>query len=1144
MKSFTLLVLSAIIGMGEVAAGETVKWKYPLDVPAGSPTLFPNEAAPTGIVVTAGKTVIRLNGDGSLVWKLEEPAPIATPATVADIDGDGTPEILFATSDGTVFCIDANKGLRWTHAFNTPAGGFKALVAADLTPSRGMEILAGFDDGWLNCLSADGTLLWRFFGDKFRVGGIAVACVDNDNAPEVVYGTDNGHVYCLDAFGRIEWRYNELAPYGRSGPNLTDLDKDGKPELLITRSNVGNATCLMALDASAGKCLWRTRDVMQGYFSNAVADFDGDGLLEVVHGDKGNHLYCENADGARRWDVELGGRGVFWAPCVADVDGDGQLEVIAGVRGNDPRTGACVYVVGADGKVKSALKLGSGANVSPAVGDIDGDGRLEVVVAAEGPNQVQALTWNAAGRVAWSSLRGASTMTANANVPICEPAGHGRAAAPYALDDLIPKGDLRIETGDVTWGDNTWSVSWEDPVHENAFIEVAVIAPGASDETRVVDLKSGATAARIPVDLAHGGAATVVVRLHEPDTTVPALVAVREVTPPAPGFCHYDQVGAACKAAVEAGEAAQADTAGLRARLALLRAKQEAVTESVNAGSPGPKVAEDATRLRANAATIEALARLLAGYWGAGGKGSFVYWPDPNPWDPFDPKAVPESLNLGVPVTVQAYGDEFEDVALTLRNIGAESFPVRCAFTAPTAGQTRPVEPDPAKHVKLHAVVPVPSRLSGRVFDALPELDLSRTLMLSPDEARQLWLVVDTHGLEPGTHALTLYLAGLTNPMTVHAVPLRIEVWPVRLPHDVYAKMNWSSFNPGDTSDQAARDMIDHGVSVIYGPPLPAIPVDAEGSRNGDVDWTAFDQALARVPTYFTLLWSGPPACKWPEEHSPKEDGDPYFAGFKLAVHELAAHLAAKDFDYHHWAFYPIDEPWNTGFTEVPHLKRFCGMVKRADPDAQVYADPAGLVRVEYLDEFKGLIDIWQPEMNLLKRDPKLVAWFRANAKRFWAYEAPGPAKDLLPLGHYRAFAWLAWRFGTEGAGYWVYRGEDNWGPPPDTDYSAVYQANDQVIPSRRWEADRDGVEDYRALYLLRREIEKARADGRIADADHAQALIDEAVAAVVGWQVGVIDEITRMTRDYEIDYGKLMTYRGRIAEEIMKLRGVRPVKK
>ena len=41
----------------------------------------------------------------------------------------------------------------------------------------------------------------------------------------------------------------------------------------------------------------------------------------------------------------------------------------------------------------------------------------------------------------------------------------------------------------------------------------------------------------------------------------------------------------------------------------------------------------------------------------------------------------------------------------------------------------------------------------------------------------------------------------------------------------------------------------------------------------------------------------------------------------------------------------------------------------------------------------------------------------------------------------------------------------------------------------------------------------------------------------VVGWQIGTIDEITRQTREYEIDYDMLMDYRKQIAERIIALR-------
>jgi hypothetical protein len=43
-------------------------------------------------------------------------------------------------------------------------------------------------------------------------------------------------------------------------------------------------------------------------------------------------------------------------------------------------------------------------------------------------------------------------------------------------------------------------------------------------------------------------------------------------------------------------------------------------------------------------------------------------------------------------------------------------------------------------------------------------------------------------------------------------------------------------------------------------------------------------------------------------------------------------------------------------------------------------------------------------------------------------------------------------------------------------------------------------------------------------------------VEQVVGWQVKNIDEITRQTRDYEIDYGLIKQQRERIAAEITAL--------
>ncbi|MCP4646051.1 MAG: PQQ-like beta-propeller repeat protein [bacterium] len=1116
----------ALLAVAGLVHAQEAEWTYDLPGGAAAPTLYPNAEEPTGVVVAAGDRVIRFADDGSVVWEAAVEGSVATPATIADLDGDGNVEVTVATRNGTVVCLGDDGTPRWTRAFNTPAGGFKSIAAADITAHAGTELIVGFNDGWLRCLAQDGQTVWRFFGDRYRVGPPAVADVDGDGHPEVVYGTDNGHVYCLDHNGQVQWRYDELAPYGRSGTNIADLDHDGQAEVLITRSNVGLGRCLMALDGRTGAFKWRTQDVMQGYVSNAIVSFGAEPGSQtcVLHADKGNWLYCVRPDGTERWRVELGGHGIFWAPAAGDLDGDGHIEVAVGMRRTDPESGATVFVVGQDGTIDAKLNLGGGANAAPAIGDIDGDGHLELIVVTQSPDQLHVVSWGKTGRVEWPSLRGSSAMTGAIGVAPGQPEG----------DSYGPAG-VREH---VFWGENTRTVQLPVAARDGDFIEVSVSASGQGRETRIVDLKPGMQELDLTWHLTLRDADLVAVRLSSAglmQASPLAAIAVNAGWPGETGVTEFDDLYAE---ALEAGRAAGTDVRGLMALRARAETASAALAELAEpATADATAVAEGATALRAQWRALESLTRLMRDYWAGGDSGHFVFWQDSSPWDAFDPQDTPETLAMEEPVVVEAFGNEFENAALTLLNTTSEPIEVRCMFEKPKLDQGWPKsEPDLAKHVSLHRLIPVATAMSDRVFDPLPELDRSRTITLPPGEARQLWLTVDTNGLWPGEHELTLYLGSLTKPPTILAVPVRIKVWPVSLPNHVFAKMNWSRMDLGQVSDQTVRDMVDHGISSIYGPALPAVPVDANGQLAGEVDWSAFDASLERVPPHFYMLWGGPPTRRWPKDVNPAQDSEVYFNGFKTAIQQLAEHLQSKGYGFDQWAFYPVDEPWNTGFTLIPQMRSFCQMVKRADPRVQNYTDPAGLVRVEYLEEFKDLIDIWQPEMNLLKRDPKLVEWFQRNAAHFWSYEAPGPAKDFPPLGHYRVYNWMAWNFGCEGAGYWIYKGNDVWWPIEDGDWSAVYQTNGDVITSRRWEADRDGVEDYRALYVLREAIGRAYAAGHRDEAHHAQQAMDEMVVSMVGWHIRNIDEITRMTRDHDLDIELFRQCRTRIRDEILRL--------
>jgi hypothetical protein len=113
--------------------------------------------------------------------------------------------------------------------------------------------------------------------------------------------------------------------------------------------------------------------------SPAVADLDGDGTREIVIARAGK-LIVYRPDGSIAWSFDVPGSGRIWAsPVIADIAGDSKLEVAFAARGN-------VFVLDSSGAMVQGFPFMWRDELrSLAAGDVDGDGRLELVTLTTSP---------------------------------------------------------------------------------------------------------------------------------------------------------------------------------------------------------------------------------------------------------------------------------------------------------------------------------------------------------------------------------------------------------------------------------------------------------------------------------------------------------------------------------------------------------------------------------------------------------------------------------------------------------------------------------------------------------------------------------------------------------------------------------------
>ncbi len=346
-------------------------------------------------------------------------------------------------------------------------------------------------------------------------GTFAVADLDGDGRVDVVGTSQTGAVQVLLSDGRGGLRsplsYRALA--GAWGLAVGDFDEDGVPDLAIACRDAG-AVAFLRGEGGGVFAPPRAAVPLEDPSKIAAGDFDGDGHLDVAVTSPATRAV---------WVCFGDGRGGFAPPVrhdvpmnpieivAADFDGDGALDLAAGSAG-EYSSGLAVLLNHGDGGFGRPQVYGQSEGVGwLRVGDLNADGKLDLVYVIPG-----------------SPYAGARVLHGDGLGGFSHPTGAGYAAYPLAVDvaDLNRDGfdDLvltsaypfRVEveyghaTGTLTPGPRLGLETWSADVRIADFDQDGIPDIGVAQGDSWVILRRDAAGSFsaptfVPSALPHGG---------------------------------------------------------------------------------------------------------------------------------------------------------------------------------------------------------------------------------------------------------------------------------------------------------------------------------------------------------------------------------------------------------------------------------------------------------------------------------------------------------------------------------------------------------------------------------------------------------------------------------------------------------------
>ncbi len=962
-------------------------------------------------VADTGGVFTCLDGNGKEVWHVQLKAGSSWSASVVcDLDGDGNFEVIQTDGTGTVWAFAALTG---KPIWQTTIKGIPVSPAVgDLDGDGKPEIVVATGEGVVTALNGKGLVLWeRKIGGYSQSWGTSAAVIfaGSDGRGRVAAASSDGQCFCLDSKGEILWQRTTRGA-AASTISVGDLDLDGHADIcLITQVGV-----IHRFD-EGGRVIWEIDMQGRSLAPGAMIDLDGDGKLEYALSTQDGFLQILNNAGEFLHRHHFNNRTINVTPAFGDVSADSPgLEML--ITGGELGLTFCLGTPAATNAVAHWKSYrGDARNSGSWFGLRQG---VAVQMSPANLNADEMLTGQSLRFVIQNPKPGAQPLTATA---VCIRPDGGRQMATTTV--LGKQAELQMP--------------------------VEVIAPGIYRVSWTLAEADGRTLA--------SGERTIFLQpfVNDRALVARALTALRTAAD-----ATEQKLPLSAKALLRESSSLE------------LEAKAVApLQDAVPGNEPGAVQAalEKSSALVAHAMRALAVADVIRQATVLGPGTSLIAF-EGTMWEN---RRVDEQLPAGAanPLRIAriAVPGEHEPVALNLFNVTDHELLVRVQLDPLTNGVV----------VTPHRSLGVPTSLGEVAWDPLPELDETATLVIPSLASRELWLDVDLGAAKPGEHQVKLKLQALNGagvldaPTHPHTVPppetaveiaLRVPAFAM-VPSGDFRLCTWAA--PEEVN---LPDLLAHGNNV-FPTALPEVKYDAQGQLTGS-DYSKLDVVLGRLRGQdVVLLLQGFPALHGEVGSAVYQDG------LKKFLAELVAHLAGAGLDTNHFALYPIDEPGGVGWSAVNQLVAFGKQVRAANPSVMLYEDGGG--ELPMFEAMAPVMDIWVPSIYMLAEKTPLMDVVRKTGKMLWSYNCAytyarpvGPnLKNMNLISDYRAAAPFAFRYGATGIGFWCYNlGGDPWGRV-DMEYQLVYPGRTKPVTSRRWEAVREGIEDYRILAALRNHL-------------------------------------------------------------------------